>query len=435
MTSISAGPPPAPHGAGGAPVTPASTPRKAYRSTDDALLGGVAAGLAYHLGAPVLWVRVGFVVAAAMSGFGVLTYAGLWMVLPSQRHFEDSAPGLAAAARQGLRPPLVRRLADAGPLVALGAVALGVLALVAMLTGRGLVLAPLLLAAVGVAVLWRQADEAQRERWRDSSTRIDPFRAVLGGGWGSYARVAAGIALLVVAITLVSLGSGNWSAALSVGLAALLGIVGVGFILGPWLFRLSADLSEERAERVRSQERADVAAHLHDSVLQTLALIQRSAGDEAVVARLARAQERDLRGWLYAGSGEDPAAFAAALNRLAGEVEDTHGVAVEVVCVGDRPVDDTVRPLLAAIREAVVNAAGHSGAPRVDVYAEIGEGTEVFVRDRGFDLDQVPGDRHGVRDSIIDRMHRHQGVASIRSRPGEGTEVRLLLPGNPGARR
>jgi signal transduction histidine kinase len=414
------------------PRSDLAAPRKAYRNTDEAMLGGVAAGLADHLGVPVLWVRVAFMTLAVMGGFGVMFYAGLWMVLPAQRHFDDQAPGLAAAERQGKRPGRIRRLADLGPLVATGAIALGLAAFLALATGQGALFWPVMLGVAGVAVLWRQADEAQRERWLDSSGRINVVRAVVGvGGLASYLRLLLGAFLLVGAITLFSLGSGDWAAARNVGLAAILCFVGLGFIVGPWLFRLSSDLSEERAERIRSQERADVAAHLHDSVLQTLALIQKSAQDPATVARLARAQERDLRSWLFDSTGGDPTTFAAALRTIAGEVDDAYGVPVEVVCVGDPSVSEQLRPIVLATREAVVNAARHSGAAKVDVYAEATPArVEVFVRDRGtgFDPDGVAEDRHGLRDSILDRMQRHGGTAEIRSRPGEGTEVRLNLP-------
>jgi signal transduction histidine kinase len=414
------------------PVGDRVFPRKAYRNTDDAILGGVAAGLAEHLGLPVLWVRVGFMVLAVTGGFGLVFYAGLWMVLPAQRHFDDQAPGLAAAQRQGRRPGRIRRLADFGPLVATGAIAIGVAGFLALATGQGALFWPVVLAIAGVAVLWRQADEAQRERWLDSSGRINVVRAVVGlGGLASYLRLLLGLVLLVGAVTLFSVASGDWAAARNVGLAAILCFIGLGFIVGPWLFRLSSDLSEERAERIRSQERADVAAHLHDSVLQTLALIQKSAQDPATVARLARAQERDLRSWLFDASGGDPTTFAAALRAIAGEVDDAYGVPVEVVCVGDPSVTEQLRPIVLATREAVVNAARHSGADKVDVYAEATPARiEVFVRDRGagFDPETVPQDRHGLRDSIVDRMRRHGGTAEVRSRPGEGTEVRLTQP-------
>ena len=291
-----------------------------------------------------------------------MAYAGLWLLLPAERHFDDDAPGLSAATRQGKRPG--RRsmaLADVGPLVALAAIAIGIIALVAGLTGGAVFLWPLLLAAVGIGVLWRQADEAQRERWRDTTGRIDPIRALIGlGGWASYARIVAGVAFLVGAIVLFAVRGGNIGVARDAVIAALLAVLGVGLMIGPWLFRLSSDLTEERAERIRSQERADVAAHLHDSVLQTLALIQKTADDPAAVARLARAQERDLRQWLYTSDSADGTTFAAALRAAAAEVEDQFGVPVELVCVGDRDLPESVRPLVLAAREAMVNAAKHS---------------------------------------------------------------------------
>jgi len=414
-------------------ASPTYAPRRAYRSSEDRWLGGVASGLAQHLGLPVLWVRMGMVALVAFGGFGAVLYAGLWMFMPAQRHTVPLSPGLDAATRQGKRNgKRERRLTDYGPLVAVGAIAIGVLLLVTLATGQSLSFGPLLLAGAGVAVLWWQADEAQRQRWLDPSRRMNPLRAIVGGGgWRAWLRIVAGLMLLIAAIVLFSLRSGSLSVALNVGLAAAFGILGLGFMVGPWLLRLSSDLSEEREARVRSEERADVAAHLHDSVLQTLALIQRSAGDPAAVTRLARAQERDLRSWLFDSAGEGPDTLAAALRAVAAEVEDAHGVHVEVVCVGDAPVLDEDRPLVLAAREAITNAAKHSGVSTVDVYAEAtADGVDVFVRDRGigFDPASVADDRQGVRGSIVGRMERHGGSASVRSVPGEGTEVRLSLP-------
>lgn len=186
----------------------------------------------------------------------------------------------------------------------------------------------------------------------------------------------------------------------------------------------------ERRERIRSQERAEVAAHVHDSVLQTLTLIQKAAGEPTEVQRLARSQERELRSWLYAGR-DTTGTFERALDALGAEVEEVHGVPVEVVVVGDTALDERVSALVAATREAVVNAARHASAPVVDVYAEV-EPTlvSVFVRDRGkgFDPGAVPEDRHGLAGSVVGRMVRHGGSAVVRSAPGEGTEVRLELP-------
>ena len=275
----------------------------------------------------------------------------------------------------------------------------------------------------GVALLWRQADEAQRERWLDGSGRIDPMRVVFGnGGWASYARVAAGVGLIVLALVLYSAHGGSLSMARDIIVAALLTVVGLAVVIGPWVYRLAADLSDERAERVRTQERADVAAHLHDSVLQTLALIQKNADDSATVARLARAQERDLRAWLYAGESTDESTVASALRGAAARVEDEYGVSVDVVNVGDCDLDEALRPIVHAAGEAVTNAAKHAGTGKADVYAEVtDEAVDVFVRDRGrgFDPEDVPADRYGVRNSIVDRMQRHGGSAEVRSAPGE----------------
>jgi len=190
------------------------------------------------------------------------------------------------------------------------------------------------------------------------------------------------------------------------------------------------DLAAERRERMRSQERADVAAHLHDSVLQTLALLQQNSSDPALVATLARRQERDLRSWLYGAEEPSGDSLAATLREAAAEVEEAHHVAVEVVTVGDVPITPAVAALARAAREAMVNAAKHAQVARVDVYAETGgRHLDVYVRDRGvgFDVDAVASDRLGVRESIVGRMKRHGGSATVRSTAGEGTEVHLSV--------
>jgi signal transduction histidine kinase len=215
----------------------------------------------------------------------------------------------------------------------------------------------------------------------------------------------------------------------------VLAAVGVGLVVGPWLLRLTRALRFERAERIRSQERADVAAHLHDSVLQTLALIQLRAADSQAVVQLARTQERELRRWLYEPEDRGELMLAAALKDAAAELEDERGMVVELVIVGDVAVGDRFQPLVAATREALLNAAKHSGVQRVDVYGEVeASGVEIFVRDRGhgFDVDLIPDDRLGVRRSIVDRMVRHGGGAAVRSKPGEGAEIRLWMAGQPG---
>ncbi|QIG44179.1 PspC domain-containing protein [Nocardioides anomalus] len=414
-----------------APTHPPREWRRVTRDSESPVLGGVASGLARHLAVPVLWVRAAFLLATAISGLGIAMYIGLWLVVPSDSRFETGTPGAESATRGGRRPRRSRRLTDAGPAIALAALGLGVILVAQATLGSGAVFWPIVIGLAGVALLWRQADEVQRERWLDTSGRLDPVRMVFGsGGLASYARVAAGVALIVVALVVVGL-TGNGFGQARVALAAgLLGVVGLSLVVGPWVFRLASDLGAEREERIRVEERADVAAHLHDSVLQTLALIQKSSHDPTTVARLARAQERDLRAWLYVGESTDDSSLAGALRSAAAEVEDTYGVTVDVVAVGDCPHDEVLRPLVQATREAVTNAAKHAGTGRVDVYAEVGdESVDVFVRDRGagFALDDVPEDRYGVRRSIIDRMARHGGTAEVRSAPGEGTEVRLHL--------
>jgi signal transduction histidine kinase/phage shock protein PspC (stress-responsive transcriptional regulator) len=409
-------------------------PRRATRSAEERYLGGVCGGLAVHLGVPVTWVRAAFLVATVFSGLGVVLYAGLWLTLPLGHETDQVAPGLAAASRQGKRPSRAHRgLDDVGPLVALVALVVGgVLLLRQVGLGFDSVLFwPLVLATVGVALLWRQADEAQRARWTDTSGRLGPMQVLLGGGGvTAVVRILLGIVLLVSALGALIAQSGNFGLLDDAALAAVLGLLGLGLIAWPWIYRLTTDLGEERRARVRSQERADVAAHLHDSVLQTLALIQRQAHDPRMVATLARAQERDLRSWLYDDPGRTADTLSAALRAAAAEVEDSHGVPVEVVTVGDRPLGTDVEVLAMAAREAMVNAARHSEADQVDVFAEVTpDGVEVFVRDRGrgFDPARVPADRYGVRRSIVDRMRRHGGEADVRSAAGEGTEIRLSL--------
>jgi signal transduction histidine kinase len=237
----------------------------------------------------------------------------------------------------------------------------------------------------------------------------------------------------VVGAALLFLSSNNILGGLrDAALTAVVVIVAVALILAPFLWRLGRNLAAERAERIRSQERAEVAAHLHDSVLQTLTLIQKRADDPREIAALARRQERELRDWLAGnGAGSAEASFAVALRAIAEAVEDERRVVVEVVVVGDCELDSKAEAVLGASGEALLNAAKHAGSSEeIRVYAEIeDERIEAFVRDRGpgFDLDAVPGDRRGVRESIIGRMERAGGRAALRSTPDGGTEVELRI--------
>jgi signal transduction histidine kinase len=251
------------------------------------------------------------------------------------------------------------------------------------------------------------------------------------GGPAGWARFVLGAVLVVLGLVWAVAATGDVSQIIDGFAAGLLFVAGLTLVGGPWLLRLFRELSEERRERIRNQERAEVAAHVHDSVLQTLTLIQRNASDPQAVNRLARAEERALRGWLYRPAPTEAGTLAAALERMAGEVEDVYATTLEVVTVGDAHVDERVGATLQATREAMVNAAKHAGAAGpVAVYSEVADDLlEVFVRDRGsgFDLEDVPEDRMGVRQSIVGRMERNGGHAEIRSTE-DGTEVRLTLP-------
>jgi signal transduction histidine kinase len=247
-------------------------------------------------------------------------------------------------------------------------------------------------------------------------------------------RGGFGVALVVGAALLFLSQVDALGAARDAAFTAIVAIFALALILAPFIWRLGRSLAAERAERVRSQERAEMAAHLHDSVLQTLTLMQMRADDPREVAALARRQQRELRAWLAAGgeAGEDR--FAAALRAAAEEVEDAYRITVDVVAVGDADLDEPAAALVAATREALTNAAKFAAeAGPVSVYAEVGpEQIEAFVRDRGpgFDPDRLPEDRRGVRESIVGRMQRHGGTATIVSVPGSGTEVVLSIARN-----
>ena len=388
-------------------------------------------------------VRLAFVVAAAAGGIGFAAYGLGWLLIPAG----DS------------RPARVRiRTGRAAVEVALGT---AFLLVAVLLTFRALgiwfsdaIVWPLVLIASGGALIWRQsmgggaeppaaelrAPAVVRPGEARPADAITPERphgpketAVIEGRRAAAAisRTGLGIALVIAAGFVFLHTTGALGAARDVLLAVLAAVVVLGVIFAPWIVRLVRSLTQERAERIRSQERAEVAAHLHDSVLQTLAMMQRRAGDPGEVAALARRQERELRAWLADRPAPGQSArLAAALEAAAAEVEESHGVPVEVVVVGDRELDPRHEAVVAAAREAMTNAAKFGGGSPVDVYAESSDSrTQVFVRDRGpgFDTAAVPADRRGVRESILGRMQRHGGRGRITSSPGAGTEVELVL--------
>ncbi|MHA7261991.1 ATP-binding protein [Arthrobacter sp. TMN-37] len=422
----------------------------------DGLVAGVCGGLAIHLGMTLRMVRVLMVLLTLAGGAGIFLYAWLWIFVPMASD-RLAAAAFRPAARYGppapaLFPPPAPALfspdASAEPGVAFpglpadtprrsGArfrpgrkeLLLGValLLLAAVFTAQELGFAvswrqilPVAAAGVGAVLAWSQLDDARREGLRN---KAGADRAV------GLARLLLGLVLVVSGVLVMVSGSISWDLTWATLLATGAVLAGVSLVLAPWALRFWKDFEEERAGRVREAARAEIAAHLHDSVLQTLALIQNRAGSEQDVIRLARAQERELRHWLYADPAGHSGNLSERLRALAGEVEDSYGHPVEVVAVGDAPLSAGQEALAQAAREAIVNAAKHAGGT-VSVYLEAGpSGSEVFIRDRGagFDVLAVPADRLGIRESITTRMQRHGGTATIRSGP-DGTEVHLKMP-------
>ncbi|MBQ0828618.1 ATP-binding protein [Streptomyces tagetis] len=421
--------------AAAAPLTEPRPPRKLYRSSDGRWLGGVARGLAGHLGLPVVWVRLVFVGLFMADGLGALLYAAFWFFVPlGVGGVETQKPPSLVTAETSPdgRRRIVARKPDKGQIVALLLMVVVAMVFVGNVNlgggGAKAYLWPTVLVGAGVALVWRQADNARRARWAE----VGRDRRTV-----TLLRTVAGVLLVTAGTSGIFVLQGSAAHLGSVLQAALAVLVGVTLLAGPYLVRMTQDLSEERLMRIRAQERAEVAAHVHDSVLHTLTLIQRNAENAGEVRRLARAQERDLRNWLYKPEGngkdedEEPATLAEAVKKNAAEVEDKHGVPLEVVVVGDCPLDEGIAAQMQAAREAMVNAAKYGGeGGAVQVYAEVEKRTVfVSVRDRGpgFDLDAIPADRMGVRESIIGRMERNGGTARLRAVPGGGTEVELEM--------
>lgn len=433
------------------PRTPDGVPAL-RRPVDDRLLAGVASGLAGHLGVSVGVVRAVFVALSLFAGAGVVAYALLWVFVP------QAADGVAEPGGS-VSPATVTGEAESGEDLAhyrgpnsaerrqaIGIAVIGVaIAIATWAVGLGAwvgaVVGPMAIVAVGAAFIWREADQTRRDRWRRTAAGLART------GRGTWVRLLGGIALVVGGLTVFGVGQLDIATARSAAIAAVLTLVGVAVIAVPWLARLIRELTAERKQRERERERAEIAAHLHDSVLQTLALIQRQPDDPREVQRLARRQERELRTWLYGPTGfahglprpgadpddgADPAGTAMVeLRRVAAEVEDTYAIAAEPVTVGDTALTPQTTAVVAAAREAIVNAAKHSGEQQVSIYAEVStDRISVYVRDRGrgFDPRAIDGDRHGIAQSIKGRMRRFGGTAEIRSAPGQGCEVVLTMP-------
>ncbi|MGV8977022.1 MAG: PspC domain-containing protein [Cellulomonas sp.] len=445
-------------------AAPAGAPSRPplRRPTTGRRIGGVAAGLAAHLGLSARIVRIAFVLLVGLGGAGIALYVFLWVTVPEgdpyapderPAHLSRLArpaagpvgvdvgrdpesprgaggPALTTGAPQGGRAgAAVRTLPVTDIAIALVLIAAAVV-LLAVRNGahfQSTWVVPTLILLAGTALAWSQLDAGQRGRWRSRAggrTPVSVLRLV-----GGIVLAGAGVLLLVGQEMSPELLMQSMVAALAV-------LAGVALVLAPWWLRLVRELGDERAARARESERADIAAHLHDSVLQTLALIRSRADDPHEVARMARAQERELRAWLYDDRPAPGTSLAAALRAVVAEIEDTRSgpggqaVVIDAVLVGDREPDADTEALLQATREALVNAVVH-GRPPLSLYCEAGPDLiEVFVRDRGdgFDLDAVPSDRFGVRESIIGRVRRRGGSASVGSKGGNGTEVHLSMP-------
>jgi signal transduction histidine kinase/phage shock protein PspC (stress-responsive transcriptional regulator) len=447
--------------------------------SNDRVLAGVCSGLAIHLGLQVNHVRLAMAALALAGGAGIFLYAWLWILVPTAEerarkeprnprsiaeNFDPvsgiqpggppAAPGepRPGAAQPGMQQPEWQEPAVPQPGGGAGAGAgapVGVPAgagrtglsvgIKEIVTGAVLLVAsavflaqqlgaeirwdiwlPVAAIALGAVIAWLQLDDSRRTGLMN--------RAGAGKAFGML-RLVTGLVLVIVGVLVMVSGLASWPQIWSSLLASLAVLAGVALVLAPWGLKFWRDLETERTGRIRETERAEIAAHLHDSVLQTLALIQNRASSEQDVTRLARAQERELRQWLYGDASRNAGNLADRIRAVAAEIEDAYGHPIDVVAVGDAPMSPVREALVQASREALLNASRHAGGS-ISVYLEAGStGAEVFIRDRGpgFDLDAIPEDRLGVRESLIGRMQRHGGSAAIRTGP-TGTEVQLTLP-------
>ncbi len=381
------------------------------RNADDALISGVAGGLGARWGVEPVLVRIALVVLSFAGAVGVVIYLSAWWL--------SLDPGDPRAPRP--------REQSAAQALAFGAIVLG---LVFLLRDAGLWLGdalgvPLIIAAVGAAIVYVGTGPKRRARWtraslaRDTSGRPPLVHLLFGG-----ALVVGG------AVWFLTLNR-SLEGVLTVVMAVAVTTMGLAVVFGPWVYRMTNQLSDERRDRIRSEERSELAAHLHDSVLQTLALIQRNASSPRKMASLARRQERELRSWLYGQPEAADTSLEAAVHQMADGIEESHEVTVETVIVGDRVLDERTNAVVHAAREAIANAAQHSGSDEVSVYIECEPETlTAYIRDRGkgFDPTRVPNGRRGITDSIKGRIERHGGSVVFTSSEGEGTEVQIVMP-------
>ena len=400
--------------------------RPFVRSTNGAVLGGVCAGLAVRLGVREIAVRIVVSLSVVFFGVGLLVYMAAWLAVP--RWGEDSSVvQRLVGSRRESHIIILALLSALVALLALGGFARH---------GTGAVSWPLLLGVVALIAVWFGASRDEKDHLQDIANATPVLGTASSRGWRALAwRLGPGAIFLVIGLQTLRRIGGVWGGAVPAILGAGALAVGAAILLAPWWFESVRDLSRERRERVRVEERAKLAAHVHDSVLQTLTLIEKAAQSPADVMRLARAQERELRQWLFAPEpGVAPEGvndtFAQQLKRIESDVESDYGVIVELVVVGDCPADEHVTALANATREAAVNAAKWARVARISIYGEVEPSAiSVYVRDtgRGFDPTTVADDRHGIAQSIVGRMTSHGGEATISSVVGNGTEVHLSM--------
>ena len=394
-------------------------------------LTGVCKGIALHLGISVMWVRLAFIALTCLYGAGIIAYVFLWIFMPagdpqavaSAEHIPVEQAPLARGnqpAQAGVEDTAVsaESLSEAiqrAPKPALVALAGFVLLTIGLLlVGTGAdsqLIIPLLLGLAGIALAWMN---------------LSPNGTQLLSMLGGIALIFIGWAIYVSNVTYVGWGTSPRRIMLS----GFIMIACIVLAVMPWANAMLQRLSREQALKEREEERADMTAHLHDGVLQTLALIQLHFEVPSTVFTLARGQERELREWLYQERSTSDRSVSAGLKQIAAEVEDEHGKPIEVVTVGDAHPSAQTDALLDATRQALVNAVTHGSEP-VSLYCEATDTTvEVFVRDHGegFDIDAIPPDRLGIRESIIGRIKRRGGTVEIVSRAGWGTEVRMHMP-------
>lgn len=414
-----------------------------YRS-QKRMVAGVCGGLAEHLGIKVGLMRAIFIGTSFFFGASLIFYAWLWLLVPMADERAGSS-GSVVEADGNPRLKLFRPAAGVAPTdaphpersktpvgfkeIVIGA---GLFIVAFILFGRQMgwnlqlgTLVPLLVIVLGAVLAWIQLDNTRRIGLLSAAKANTPTALL---------RLGGGIALVIAGVIVMVTGSGSWPLLWASIVASLAVLAGVALVLAPWALKFWREFQNERAGRIRETERAEIAAHLHDSVLQTLALIQKNAHSPSDVTRLARAQERELREWIYQDSAHSSGALVERVKAVCAEAEDLYGQAVEVVAVGDAELTEHSSALVQAVREAVLNGVRHGGTA-VSVYVEAGEkGVDVFVKDRGagFDLTGVPTDRLGVRESVVGRMQRNGGTAEIIS-SAEGTEVRLHLPSETSA--